>query len=180
MTKQVITTNELNTILANTPNSIGTFVKIVQLTTPKTTKKCRISKELNTTPNLRKLTILNAILNTEYVKGIENQLVRENKAKTDYKQGINTMPLELCENNNFFGYFKGNAVIQYRPFENSRPKTKFVNDSKIIDKENLQDILPKTYKATNQGSEKEILWRKLYTKNIRKIQINKTLFVVKN
>lgn len=178
--RKVVTTTELNEVLANTSNSIGTFVQLLQVTEPKLTKKDRVTKEPAKYSKIHKISSLNVLFNTDYQNGVKNQLDRENKAESEYKQGTNTMPLELCENNNFFGLYKGQAVVQYRPYNNSKPHTKYFANGKIVDKENIGDILPKVYKATNQGTDKEIFWRKLYTKNIRKIKINGVLYVVKN
>lgn len=175
-----VTTSQLETILNNLPNSIGTFAKLVQVTEPNLTVKDRQTKEPRKFNKVQKLTALTALLNTEYVNGVKNQLCKEGKCDEEYKQGKNTMPLVLSDNNNFFGHFRGQAVIQYRPFDNSFPTSKYIADGKLTDKENLGDILPKRRKATNQGTDKEIQWRKLYVKNIKRITINKVEYVVKN
>ena len=51
-------------------------------------------------------------------------------------------------------------VIQYRPYDNSYPTTKFLLDNKVTDKTKLPNVLPTKSKATNQGTDKEIFWRK--------------------
>lgn len=171
-----VNTQELTAILLAMPNGIGTFAKVLQYTTPKTTKKCRDTKEPFNS-SIKKLTSLTALLNTDYIKGVENQLTKEGKGKEDYKQGVNTMPIDFeLSNNNFTGFFKGKAVIQYRPFENSYPTTKFILDNELTDKTKLPNVLPANKKATNQGTEKEIFWRKLYVSNIRKIKINGNIY----
>ena len=167
-----VTQKQLETILLNLDNKSAKFVKVLQCTTPKTTKKCRDTKEPFSS-NLSKLTALSVLFNTDYAKGVERQLERENKPTTDYKAGANTMPIDFSEsNNNFCGKYYGKTVIQYRPFENSYPKTKYVLDGKITDKSKLPNVLPIKNKAKNQGTDKEIFWRKLYTKNIAKIKID--------
>ena len=91
---------------------------------------------------------------------------------SSYEKGENTMPLEFGENNIFIGKFKGEFVLQYRPNDNVKPKSKFIANGKITDKNKLVDFLPTESHATNQGTEREILWRKLYLKNIRKLTLN--------
>ena len=59
-----------------------------------------------------------------------------------------------------------------------KAKTKFVANGKITDKNKLVDFLPIENHATNQGTEREILWRKLYLKNVRKIAVNGELYKV--
>ena len=49
-------------------------------------------------------------------------------------------------------------------------------NGKITEKSKLPNVLPTENKAKNQGSEKEILWRKLYISNIRKIKVNGILY----
>ena len=49
---------------------------------------------------------------------------------------------------------------------------------KILDKSKIEEFLTKTSPSTNQGTYKEILWRKLYLENIRKISINNEVYKV--
>lgn len=171
-----VTTEQLTNILMNMPNSIGTFAKVLQVTEPKTTKKDRDTKE-PFNAKISKITALSVLLNTEYQNGVKNQLKRENKAETEYKQGINTMPIDFSQSaNNFCGTFKGKSVIQYRPFDNSRPTVKFMLNGNLTDKAKLPNVLPTKSKATNQGTDKEIFWRKLYVSNIRKIKIDGIIY----
>ena len=149
-----VTTKELTAVLLNTPNSIGSFAQILQFTEPKTLKKDRDTKEAFSS-TIKKLTSLTVLLNTEYEKG------------------INTMPIDFENSlNEFCGFFKNEPVIQYRPFDNSKAKVKYFLESKLIEKSKLPNVLPTENKATNQGTEKEIFWRKLYVANIRKIKLN--------
>jgi hypothetical protein len=171
-----VTTKELTFILLSMPKSIGSIANILQCTTPDALKKDRDNKTPFTS-ELRKVTKLNVLLSTEYEKGVLNQLKRENKAESEYIKGENKMPIEFDKSNNeYCGFFKGEAVIQYRPFEQSNPKVKFVLNGKITEKEKLPNVLPIKNKATNQGTEKEILWRKLYVANIRKIKLNGVIY----
>lgn len=176
---KTVTVSELETVLASMPNSIGTFAQITQLTTPKILVKDRQTKEKHNFGLVQKLSTLNILLSTDYVRGVENQLDKENKSKSEYKAGKNTMPLELCENNNFFGTFYGKSVIQYRPHTNSNPTVKYLHNGVEIEKEDLGDILPVKSKATNQGTDKEIFWRKLYVSNIVSITLNGVRYQVK-
>jgi hypothetical protein len=178
--QKVVTTSELETILNNTPNSIGTFASITQVTEPKITKKDRVTKEPTKFSKVVKVSKLSILLNTDYESSVKNRLKKENKDAESFVVGKNTMPIELSENNNFFGYYNGKAVLQYRPMQNSKPTTKFLADGKITDKENLGDILPKVYVNKNQGTETEIAWRKLYLSNVKRLVLNKIEYVVKN
>lgn len=170
-----VTTDELTTILKAMPNTIGSFAKVLQFTEPKTTVKCRDTKEAFTS-TIKKLTALTILVNTSYEKGITNAKKKElaqGKEVGEYKKGKNTMPIDFSDSNNeFCGTFYGKGVIQYRPFENSYPKTKYILDGKVTEKSKLPNVLPTSNKATNQGTEKEIFCRKLYIKNVRKIAIN--------
>jgi hypothetical protein len=118
-----------------------------------------------------KMSKVSIILNSDYKRALHLQLDRENKDREDYKQGKNTMIVEKCENNNFFGFYNKLGVLEYRPNDNVYPHTKFVFEGKIIDKKKLTDYLPTTNKAENQGTDREILWRKLYVSNIREISL---------
>jgi len=170
-----VTTDELTTILKAMPNSIGSIAQVLQFTEPKCNKKDRDTKEAFTS-TIKKLTALKVLVNTAYESGIVNQAKRElaeGKEVGEYTKGNNTMPIDFEDSNNeFCGTFYGKGVIQYRPFDNSYPKTKFFLDGKVTEKAKLPNVLPTSSKATNQGTEKEISWRKLYIKNIRKIAIN--------
>ena len=148
------------------------FASILQYTS------ARLKKTGNPYADTMKLTQLSIILNSEYETGVVKQLAKEDKEASEYKKGENTMPLTFGENNRFIGTFKDNYVLQYRPFDNSHPKTKYVLNGKIIGKDKIQDFLPTTYKATNQGTDKEIMIRKLYLSNVRKIKIDKEVYKV--
>jgi len=171
-----VTEKELTAILLAMPKSIGSTASVLQCTTPDTNKKDRDTK-VPFLSELRKVTKLKVLLSTEYEKGVLNELKREDKESTEYVKGRNKMPIQFEQSNNeFCGFFEGKAVIQYRPFAQSYPKVKFVLDGKITEKTKLPNVLPNEYKATNQGTDKEILWRKLYVANIRKIKVNGTLY----
>ena len=73
---------------------------------------------------------------------------------------------------------KGEFVLQYRPNDNVKAKTKFLANGKFTDKSKLVDFLPTENHATNQGTDREILWRKLYLKNVRKIAVNGEVYKV--
>ena len=168
-----VTLNELNAILGDISITKGmaNFATVEQLTEPKLTKKDRVTKE-PFLGQIHKLSIVSIILNTEYEKIVTNQLKREDKETSEYKKGVNTMPIEKCDNNNFFGYYYGKGVLEYKPNQGQTPQTAYYLNGKIIDKNLLPDVLPTTNKATNQGTDKEVFWRKLYTKNIVSITLN--------
>jgi hypothetical protein len=177
-----VTINELAEILYNTQLKKGmpTFASVLQATEPKVLKKDRVTKEPIPYQSVIKVSKVSILLNSEYEKAVTNQLIKENKDISSYEKGENTMPLEFGENNIFIGKFKGEYVLQYRPNDNSKPRTKFLADNKLTPKDKLVNFLPTENHAQNQGTSKEILWRKLYLKNIRKITINKETYKVIN
>ena len=169
-----VTQKELAQILLETNVSKGMpmFASVLQKSDARPLKKDRVTKEPNPFQSIVKIAKVSILLNSDYEKAVTNQLNREGKSEEEYKKGQNTMPLVFGENNQFIGMFKGEFVLQYRPNDNVRPKTKFVADSKLIDKKKIENLLPAPSQATNQGTEREILWRKLYLKNVIKIAIN--------
>jgi len=173
-TTKFVSQTELDNILSDflILDSSSTFASVLQLTAPKTTVKCRDSK-IPFNGMIEKLSQVNILLNSEYAVRVLNQLGKEEKPKEDYKQGINTMPLEICENNNFFGTFNNKGVIRYSPNPNPKLKSKvqYYLNGKKVEKSSLPNVLPTVRKATNQGTSKEIIWRKLYTTNIIQITI---------
>ena len=170
-----ISQKELAQILLSTKvvANFNVFASVLQKSSPKMLVKSRTDKTIkNNFENVVKLSKVGILLNSNYIKAVENQLIKEDKDVTDYKQGQNTMVLEFGENNQFIGTYKNEFVLQYRPNDNVKPKTKFVANGKIIDKNKLIDFLPTENHATNQGTEREITWRKLYLKNVRKLTLN--------
>ena len=173
-TTKKVTSNELETLLSKITliKGMSVIASVLQLTEPKTTKKDRVTKE-PFKGMVEKLSKVSIFLNTEYVKGVENQLEREQKSKEEYNKGINTMPIDKSDSeNNFFGFFRGKGVIEYRPNTQIKPKTQFYLNGKKVEKSSLPDVLPIERKATNQGTDKEIFWRKLYVSNVIEITIN--------
>ena len=177
-----VTTAQLETILSETViiTGMANFSSLIQLTEPKCTKKDRVTKLPNPYNTIQKMSSLSIVLNTEYETRVTNQLKREDKEKDEYKKGQNTMPIEKCEANNFFGYFRGKAVIEYNPYKNSHPKSLYIADGKLTDKAKLANYLPTPRPASNQGTTTEIFWRKLYVSNIRRITLNGTTYKVVN
>lgn len=169
-----VTVKELTQILLETKTIKGMnmFASVLQATQPRCTKKSRITKEPNPYNKITKVSKVSILLNADYVTAVAKQLNREDKEQTEYKKGINTMPLVFGENNQFVGFYGGNPVLQYRPNDNIKPKTKYIADGKLMDKSKLAEYLPKVNKATNQGTEREIFWRKLYLKNLKKLSFN--------
>jgi len=172
-----VTTAELTNVLMTLPNGIGSIAQVEQITTPNCNKKDRKTKEpfLGT---IRKSSKVSVIVATDYERNVVNQLNREGKEASEYKKGINTMPIEFGTNNTWAGLYKGQGVIQYRPNPNEKqkPEVQYYLNYKAVKKEQLPDVLPVTKKATNQGTDKEILWRKLYIANIKRITIGKKTY----
>ncbi len=166
-----VTQSQLSEILYSLKSN-ATFGNIVQYTDAKLLKTPLKAKGLLELASTKKLTKLSGMFNNNYEKAIVTQLTKEGKTEDCYNKGTNTMPLEFGTNNQIIGKFRGEDVIQYRPFANSKPITKFVNFGKIIDKDKLKEFLPTKTVPTNQGTDTEILWRKVYLKNIRRITIN--------
>ena len=61
---------------------------------------------------------------------------------------------------------------------NARPTTKYMFNGKIIDKAKIAEFIPQTKKAENQGTEREILWRKLYLANVRKLSLDGEIYKI--
>jgi hypothetical protein len=170
-----VTEKELANILFNTTiiEGMPMFASVLQGTEPKLTTKNRVTKEPRTFDKVVKLSKVGILLNTDYTKAVTNQLKKEDKSEGDYIKGKNTMVLEFGEKNQFIGLYGDRFVIQYRPNDNVKPKSKFIMDGKITSKSKLVDFLPKeTVKAENQGTDREIFWRKLYLSNVRKLTLN--------
>ena len=178
-----VTLKELAQILFETKiiKGMPLFASVLQYTSAKLVKKSRTNKEdKNPYPNTMKLSKVGIILNSDYVTAVTNQLVREGKEVTEYEQGKNTMPLTFGENNQFIGLYNGEFVLQYRPNDNVKPRTKYVNEGKIIDKAKIEGFLPASKEAINQGTDREIFWRKLYLNNVRKLTLNGQTYNVIN
>lgn len=152
------------------------FASILQLTTPKCTKKSRVTSAPNPYNNIAKLSRVGIILNSNYETAVTNQLQREDKEPSEYQKGENTMPLTFGENNQFIGVFKGEFVLQYRPNDNVKAQSVYFADGKRTDKEKLEAYLPTPRTATNQGTDREILWRKLYLSNVIRLSFNNKVY----
>lgn len=174
-----VTVKELAQILFDTPivKGMPMFASVLQATEPKLTQKSRINKDIkNTFGKVVKLSKVSIILNSDYEKAVTNQLIKEDKDINNYNRGNNTMPLTFGEHNQFIGLYNGEFVLQYRPNDNIFPISKFVANGKIINKTKLVDFLPTEKHAENQGTNREIFWRKLYLSNVRKISVNGVIY----
>jgi hypothetical protein len=144
---------------------------VTQMTEPKMNKKGNPYYG-----KIVKVSTLTVLLNTDYEKGVLNQLEREGKEATEYQKGKNTMPLIFGDNNRFIGVYENENgaeyVLQYRPFDNSHPVTTYLFEGQEIDKKEIEPWLPKSTGAQNQGTEKEIFIRKVYLKNILNLNFN--------
>lgn len=157
-----VTTTQLAEILAAKTLTAGmpTFATVEYITDAK------LKKTNNPYANVMKQSRVNILLNSEYKKAVTNQLAREGKSANEYQQGKNTMPIEKCENNNFFGYYDGKPVIEYRPNDNVKPTTIYLHDGKEISKEQIAAFLPTKNYPTNQGTDRVIPWNKLYLEKV--------------
>ena len=153
-----VTKTQLAEILAAKTLVAGmpTFATVEYITDAK------LKKTNNPYANVLKQSRVNILLNSEYKKAVTNQLAREGKDATEYKQGKNTMPIEKCENNNFFGHYEGKAVIEYRPNDKVKPQTIYLYEGKQISKDEIAAYLPTKNYPTNQGTDRVIPWNKLY------------------
>jgi len=170
-----VTEKELADILFKTEMVKGMpmFATVLQATAPKVTVKSRKNKDVkNPYQSIIKVSKVSILLNSDYEKAVTNQLSKEGKEATDYEKGVNTMPIIFGTNNQFIGLYNGAFVLQYRPNDNVRPRTKYLADGKLIEKEKIADFLPLEKPATNQGTEREIFWRKLYLSNVLKLTFN--------
>lgn len=168
-----VTEKELAAILmqVQTAKGMPTFASVLQLTSPKCTKKSRVTGEKNPYATIQKLSKVSILLNSDYEKAVTNQLARENKEASEYKKGANTMPIEFGDNNQFIGLYKGEFVLQYRPNDNTKPETTYLANGIRTEKKLLEEFLPLQTVATNQGTKREIMWRKLYLKNVLEINV---------
>jgi hypothetical protein len=153
---------------------------VFQATEPKMLVKDRVTKEKNPYSVIQKQSKVSCIFNADYAKMVTNQLKREDKPETDYKKGQPAMELKFFGNNDFYceNVKNGKKVIRYRPNDNVKSSTEFFGDGKLIPYSVAKNLLPENNKATNQGTEKEILWRTVYLENIQEITINKVKYIV--
>ena len=175
-----VTEKELAQLLfdVETVKGMPMFASVLQCTEPKVTKKHRETKEANPYETIKKVSKVGIILNTDYEKAVTNQLAREEKEASEYKKGQNTMPLTFGENNQFIGLYEGEFVLQYRPNDNVKARSKYIADGKLTPKNDLTGYLPVQRAATNQGTDREIMWRRLYLKNVVKIAVNSEVYKV--
>ena len=177
-----VTELELTQLLVNfkVVKGMAVFGTILQETKPKMLVKDRVTKEKNPFAEIVKVSKVSCIFNADYEKQIVNQLKRENKPETEYHKGMAVMELEFFGNNDFFCRNVKNQknVIRYRPNDKIKPTTEYFADNKKVSFEQVKNLLPETSKATNQGTEKEILWRTVYLSNIQEITLNKVKYIV--
>ena len=171
-----VTVNELAEILLafETIEGMSIFAGITQLT-----EISNMRKTNNPYFGTKKLTTMQVMFNTDYKKGVTNQLAKEGKEAGEYKQGANTMPLTFGDNNQFIGMYRNKQsglyefVLQYRPKSDTIPQVKYLFNGVEIAKELVQPFIPERHKAENQGTDKETLWRKVYLKNVLTLNFNK-------
>jgi len=175
-----VTQKELAQILLNTKvvKGMPMIATVLQLTKPKANKTDRVTKEENPHTEILKFSKVSIILNTDYNRAVEKQLLKEDKDPTDHKKGKNTMVITFGENNEFFGKFNDIFALQYRPNSNIYPKTKYFADGKLIEKNKVVNFLPKPSTNSNQGTDKKIPWRKLYLSSVKKLALNGEVYKV--
>jgi len=177
-----VTELELQAILQNfkVVQGMAVFGSIFQTTIPKALVKDRVTKEKNPFAVIQKQSKVSCIFNADYEKQVVNQLKREDKPETDYHKGNAVMELEFFGNNDFFCRNVKNqkSVVRYRPNDNVKPTTEYFADDKKVSFDQVKNYLPEPSKATNQGTEKEILWRTVYLSNIQEITLNKVKYIV--
>jgi hypothetical protein len=182
MKKIKVTETELAVILTQFKVSKGmaVFGTIFQITTPKALVKDRVTKQPNPFALITKESKVSCIFNADYEKQVINQLKREDKPETDYHKGVAVMELDFFGNNDFFCVNVKNQkfVVRYRPNDNVKPTTEYKADGKIVKFDQVKNYLPEPSKATNQGTEREILWRTVYLSNIHEINLNGTEYQV--
>jgi len=171
-----VTVNELADILLSfkTIHGMPIMAGITQLTDISNMRKTN-----NPYVGTKKLTTMQIFLNSDYKKGVENRLIKEGKDTSEYKQGENTMPLIFGENNQFIGMFfskktqRYEYVLQMRPNDAFEPHVRYMFNGQEIAKELVAPFIPAYKKAENQGTDKEVLWRKVYLSNILNLNFNK-------
>lgn len=175
--------DNLWTILLTLSNS-HMFAAIVYTVSARVTKKCRISGLVHEYPELQKTVVRQVSLNSDYQKRITNQLIREGKDLSEYKQGENSMPIDFCKNNKVIGTYDNKKVICFYPIDGKNAKVlHYLNNGITIQKNALKglDIFPKYYAPTNQGiEEKRVEINKMYFENLKSISVNGIRYIVVN
>ena len=168
-----VTPKELGSILMGIETTKGSpmFASVLQATEPKTLKKSRKDKTPNPYASIVKISKVSIILNSDYEKAVTNQLAKEHKNPEEYVKGRNTMPINFGPCNKFIGLYDEKFVLEYRPNDNVKPETVYLADGKETPFEKLADFLPEVKKAENQGTDREIFWRKLYLTNVLELSI---------
>lgn len=130
---------------------------------------------------VKKISRWQAMINTNYQNGVANQLTKEGKSTDEYKKGKSTM--QLAKDDNYNGCLavnekNGKLMLVCRPFDGGmKRETEYYLFGKLIDKEIIKPYIPEKNHATNQGTEKEILWRNIYLENIKEIVIDGKSFL---
>lgn len=147
----------------------GTFATILQVTIPVILK--RNAKAIGIT-DVVKVSKVGFQLGGDYEKAILNQLAREGKDASEYKKGESWWKFSkdsnmiLAENKKEGS--KPNTHIVYNPNSANKPVSKYYVNGKFTSKL-PKEIIPSRRKATNQGTDVEILNRTLKMEGIVKI-----------
>lgn len=171
-----VTVNELADILLafKTVHGMPIMAGITQLTDISNMRKTG-----NPYVGAKKLTTMQIFLNSDYKKGVENRLIKEGKDVSEYKQGKNTMPLTFGDNNEFIGMYLSKKtgqheyVLQMRPNDAFEAKVKYLLNGQEIDYKLISPFIPERTFAENQGTDNNVIWRKVYLNNVLNLNFNK-------
>lgn len=140
-----------------------------------------LRKKGNPYQNVRKQCQMQVMLNTSYKSGVLNQLKKEGKEPEAYHEGRDHMPLVFGENNKIVGFFKGEPVLVCRPFDKSHPVVTYWSEEGFeVPESEIRDFIKDKGTAENQGTDKQIHWRKIYLKNVLELTIDGTKYEVNN
>ncbi len=181
--------------------------RIIWLTFPSLNKSDRQTGESANyaTGEIKKLTQLSCKIGTEYETMVLNRLEKEEKSEEDYKKGANRLPMKSLAKNGILGNVTKNVYeinrrinpdsgkmknfkdvvgtkeelhIKVFPISNVTPIVDYLYGKDLIKKNEIGDILPVVKKATNQGTDKEIIIRKPKFENILSFTIDKQQYEI--
>ena len=175
-----VSENEAVAVLNNIKGS--PLMAITQRTYPKLLKKDRDTKVLTIfqQDSISKVSTLTIKVGSEYVTRVLNQLKRESKQPTEYKQGINTNPIHKLVKNGILGESEknGKLMFEYGTLKNAKPVVSYYHKGNKVNKDYIGNILPTINKATNQGTDVEVKIRKVYFENILDFTFDKVMYQI--
>ena len=149
--------NQLSLLKGAMPVTIEAMVKV------------KARKTGNPYDEIYKLSTVNGFTGFDYEASVNRQLVKEDKP-----QNFVADERKWGENLNNILVKKGEIYyIRIRPIKTTDPIyfAKVGEKLERVEKSQIEAFLPPKYAPKNQGTDKEILWRKLYVKNIQSITI---------